>query len=836
MPKPQNVKKTVAISFATQYVELVIQFVAVMLLARLLSPEQIGTFSVAAFLMTLLHVFRDFGVSQYIIQERDLDNQKIRSAMGVAIVLALAVAALLLAFSGMLARYYGHPEIKNILYVMAASFAVSPFGSLLLGVLRRNLELDKIFYVKTGSALCHVTVALTLAYLGFGAISLAWANFAGILAFGVLGNLMRPEGMPWLPSLRGSRTILSYGSIASLGNAANIAGTNMPDLVLGKTMNMAAVGFFSRGNGLVQLFTRLITSALLPLALPYFAQMRREGKELAEPYLLSVSCLTALSLPFFAAMLLLAFPIMRTLYGPQWDASVPVVQFLCIAGAIGSVSLFGSQVMAANAQVREATWSQLIAQPFRVALVFIAAPYGLAAVALSIVGAEIIMLAVVSGYLYRTIRVTPGALLAACGKSVLVALGSAAVPLAVRLYWGETPAHTWPPLLLGGAGATLGWIGTIILVRHPLLAQLAPRDGAVRQAFSRNAIKLTVKRIAYAVGLVSIVHRLRNRRSLTVAMFHRVLPAQDARQPGADPEWTMAPQTFANCLKFFQKHYHVVTPEQVFAALRGESALPPYSLLVTFDDGWADTVEHAMPILDQHGIQALVFVNSGAVNQTLQFWEERIYSFLATETDGPTRLQALLATHGIGVALPDPALPREAGIRQMISELGKGDRDVLEQATASLLPPATATPAMIDTAQFSQLLANGHSVGGHGKRHQPLTTLRGSAREDLLAAQAAVAAFSGGTPVQSMSFPHGAFSAEIIEHCHGAGYRHLFSSESVLNVVGKGGDGRQPVGRIHISERTIVRPDGRFEPVNLAATLFVRPHRSFAAATGASNG
>jgi len=467
-----STKKSIGISFATQYVELVIHFLGVLALARILSPEEIGTYSVAAFLMALLHVFRDFGVVQYLIQERELTKEKIQSAMGVAIILALAVAAILFASRGFIAEFYKIAAIEKILLVMSASFAISPFGSLLFGIFRREMRLKTIFYVKTVSAICHVTVALMLATKGFGAISLAWANFAGILSFGIVANLNRPKNVPWLPQFKNIRTILSFGSIASLGNAANMAGTNSPDLVIGKIMNMAAVGYFSRATGLVQLFTRLITGALLPLVLPYFAQLRREGKSFSAPYLAAVEQLTALAWPFFAVLMLLAYPMIRTLYGSQWDASVPIVELLCLAGAISSISLFASHVMVANGQVRDSTFSQLLAQPFRIAAVIIASSHGLQMVAAALICSEILALGIVSWFLQKTIKIGPLELIRACRKSAFVTLCSSVIPFMIKTLWHTEPSRPWLPLAIGICGAGIGWITSMLLINHPLADHL----------------------------------------------------------------------------------------------------------------------------------------------------------------------------------------------------------------------------------------------------------------------------------------------------------------------------------------------------------------------------
>jgi O-antigen/teichoic acid export membrane protein len=490
MVSTSNAQKSIGVAFATQYTEMAIQFVGVLVLARILSPDDIGVFSVASFLMTLLHAFRDFGVVQYIIQERDLTREKIQAAMGVAIMLALAVALTLFACSGVVARFYGNPEIEKVLVVMAGSFAISPFGSLLIGIFRREFQLQTIFYIRTISALSHVAVAVTLGLNGFGALSLAWANFAGILTYGIAANMMRPAGVPWTPRLKHMGTILSFGGMASLGNAANQAGANIPDIVIGKVMNMASVGYFSRATGLVALFTRLITGALLPLVLPYFAEKRREGTDLAVPYLAAVELLTGLAWPFFAALALLANPMIRTLYGDQWAASVPIARLLCLAGAIASIALFAAQVMVASGNVRNSTYSNLIAQPFRIAAVVLGSAYGLQAIALGLIVSELVTLLVVSWFLHRTIAVGPLRQLQTCGRSAAITAGAAIGPALVALYWPTGTAHPSLPLAIGVAGAAIGWLGSMQLVRHPIgqhiARQLAPLQAMLRRLGNRT--------------------------------------------------------------------------------------------------------------------------------------------------------------------------------------------------------------------------------------------------------------------------------------------------------------------------------------------------------------
>src|SRR5690606_5764285 len=125
---------------------------------------------------------------------------------------------------------------------------------------------------------------------------------------------------------------------------------------------------------------------------------------------------------------------------------------------------------------------------------------------------------------------------------------------------------------------------------------------------SRDMPKEFLKSVLYRSGALGLYHRLRNRRSLTVVSFHRILREDDPRWATCDPDYTLRADAFAASLAFFRRHYNVVSLEQVLDARRGAGRLPPRALLITFDDGWADTAQVALPELQRAGLPAVLFL------------------------------------------------------------------------------------------------------------------------------------------------------------------------------------------------------------------------------------
>ncbi|HVM69218.1 MAG TPA: polysaccharide deacetylase family protein, partial [Gaiellaceae bacterium] len=137
-----------------------------------------------------------------------------------------------------------------------------------------------------------------------------------------------------------------------------------------------------------------------------------------------------------------------------------------------------------------------------------------------------------------------------------------------------------------------------------------------------RGLKDGAKRFAHAAGGFPAYHALRNERALTVLTFHRVLPPTDPRSPDADPEWTISLDQFADCVAFTRRHFTVVSLEEVLDARRRGTAMPPRPALLTFDDGWADNAQHALPVLEAKRTPAVIFVSGDAVGKDAPFWRE----------------------------------------------------------------------------------------------------------------------------------------------------------------------------------------------------------------------
>ncbi|MEE8445630.1 MAG: oligosaccharide flippase family protein, partial [Alphaproteobacteria bacterium] len=179
-------------------------------MARLLTPAEIGIFSVGIAVVGMAHMLRGFGVGSYLIQEKELTRDKIRAAFTVALVIAWVMAGVLIALSGPMADFYDEPGVHQVMMVLSINFFLIPFSAPILALLNREMNFAALFCIGVMSTFAGAATSVTMAILGFGFMSLAWGSVAGILTTVVVANLNRPSLAQVLPSFRGWRQIVSF--------------------------------------------------------------------------------------------------------------------------------------------------------------------------------------------------------------------------------------------------------------------------------------------------------------------------------------------------------------------------------------------------------------------------------------------------------------------------------------------------------------------------------------------------------------------------------------------------------------------------------------------------
>ncbi len=451
-----------------RYASLAISMGSSMVIARLLTPSEIGVYSVTMVMLMFASAIRDMGAGSYLVQERELTTERIRAVWAVQLGLGCVLAMIVLAASYPVALFYKESRMRDVMMVIALNYAINPFGSLTYAWLMREMRFDSVAIMRFSSAVSGAVVSIGLAWHGFGPISLAFGSLTTTLVNALVAVYFRPSNFPWMPGTAEIRRVLAFGSKLSLSSVIGVLVGGAPELLLGKLQSLTAAGLYSRAGGLVQMFNRLIIDAVGSVCLPWFSKEARERGGFADPFLNATAYVTALGWSFCFAIIFLAHPVMNLLYGNQWNQSVDLARLLAVSTALAVPSSLCHIALLSSGGV--ALIARLIIVNAIATLIAIAigAPHGLLAV-----GAALIVVAVFNtGYTlhvtFGRIGVSLAAFLSAVWRSLCVALVASSGPVLACALYGFYPSTMVKPMVVSvGVGLPAFLIG-LFLFKHPL--------------------------------------------------------------------------------------------------------------------------------------------------------------------------------------------------------------------------------------------------------------------------------------------------------------------------------------------------------------------------------
>ncbi|AHK78200.1 polysaccharide deacetylase [Ectothiorhodospira haloalkaliphila] len=238
-----------------------------------------------------------------------------------------------------------------------------------------------------------------------------------------------------------------------------------------------------------------------------------------------------------------------------------------------------------------------------------------------------------------------------------------------------------------------------------------------------------------------------SRAPLSILIYHRVLPEPDPLLTG-DPDAA----TFRWQMQLVARLFNVLPLSDAVRRLQ-DGTLPSRAACITFDDGYADNHEVALPILREQGLPATFFVATGFLDGGMMF-NDRVLESIRRMPSGELDLEHI----GLGMRSIDGLDERKALIKEVIQSvkyLERGEREEkVEQLTAQC-PQALPDDLMMTTAQLKGLAAAGMEIGGHTHSHPILARLTDDqARAEIHQGKEALESILG-QPVMMFAYPNG---------------------------------------------------------------------------------
>ena len=421
--------------------KIAIQFVSVVVLARLLNPSEYGTFALALAVISLGEAFRDFGLSSAAIQAKTLSRDQQSNLLWVNVGIGAVLALGCVAASPLLEWVTKDPESPPLLQVMAIVFVLNGIVSQYRAGLNRDLRFEALVVSDLSGPVVGVAAGVLTAVWGWGVWALAVQQIVGVVVTTVVAVILS-RWLPRLPNRRGDiRGMMRFG-IGMVGTqTVGYLNNYIDTLTIGVRLGTVELGIYDRAFQVLMRTLNQVRNPTTSVALPVLSRMEPGTEECNRFIIRGQAALgyTLVAGTAFAAGA--AEPLIAIFLGSTWAASAPIFAVLAVAGAFQTIGFVSFWIYVSRGLTSKLFLYSCVSLTVKVVFVLVGSNWGILGVAVGVAATPVVTLPISYLMISRWTPLPLRAMYAGAGRIVVcAALGGGAAAVASRLLESQVDA------------------------------------------------------------------------------------------------------------------------------------------------------------------------------------------------------------------------------------------------------------------------------------------------------------------------------------------------------------------------------------------------------------
>ena len=346
--------------FALRITEQVFGIVRLIILARVLAPNDFGLMGVALLAMMTLETFSETGFQAALIQKEENIKGYLDAAWTVSTLRGLVLFAVLFLIAPYAAIFFKAPVATPIIRVVGLAALLQGLTNIGVIYFQKELEFNKQFLYMLSGTLADFVVAVSAALI----LKSVWALVFGVLAANLVRLIVSYLIHPYRPHLSSdlgkAKELFGFGRWILGSSILVFLVTQGDDIFVGKLLGVTLLGFYQMAYRISNAPATEITHVISQVTFPAYSKLQDNLPGLREGYLKTLQLTAFISIPLAAGIFILAPEFTTIFLGDKWMPMVPAMQALALAGLMRSVAATAGYVFLGVGKPRIDTRWQVI--------------------------------------------------------------------------------------------------------------------------------------------------------------------------------------------------------------------------------------------------------------------------------------------------------------------------------------------------------------------------------------------------------------------------------------------------------------------------------------------
>ena len=311
-----------------------ISIIKIAIIARLLSPGEVGLYGLAFLVISLLEVFTETGVNVFLIQEKKKLEDYVNTAWVVSIIRGSVIALIIFLAAPLVVRFFAAPDLYDLLLLVAIVPFLRGFINPSLVKFQKEMNFKKDFWFRFIIFFVDALFAIVITWMTGSPAGLIWGLIVGVIVE-IIMSFMFIDPRPTLRfEKEKAQLIISRGKWITGTGIFQYLFREGDDIFVGKILGEAPLGIYHYAYKIATLPISEVADVFGKVAFPLFVNISEEKERLKKVYLKSTLAILAFVLPFAIILFFYSREIVYLLLGEQWLAAAPVLQVLVIYSVI----------------------------------------------------------------------------------------------------------------------------------------------------------------------------------------------------------------------------------------------------------------------------------------------------------------------------------------------------------------------------------------------------------------------------------------------------------------------------------------------------------------------
>lgn len=439
-----------------------VQFLVMIVVARLLEPKDFGLVGMLAIFMAVSQSIIDSGFSQALIRKQNRSDTDQCTVFYFNIVVSLCLYLILFAIAPWVAYFYNEPQLTSLMRVLCLMVVINSMAVVQRAIYTATLNFKTQAKATFMAAIVSGIVGIVLAWWGFGVWTLVWQQLSGAIA----NTLLLWWYSSWRPRLiyswKSFRELFAFGSNLLISGLLETIYNNIYQIVIGKIYSASSLGFFTQAKQISALPSSNIHGIIGRVTYPVLSTLQDDDERLAANYRKILRMSAFIIFPLMCGLAGVSRPLINILLGSKWGFSATLLVPLCMTMMWYPIHAINLNLLKVKGRSDLFLRLEIIKKILGVSMLIITAPFGLIVMCYGTIVNSIIALVINTYYTGKLIHV--GFIRQMCDLSftLLLSLSMFAIVYGLTLLFSNHYAQAFAGLTIGAM-----YFAIVCFIRKP---------------------------------------------------------------------------------------------------------------------------------------------------------------------------------------------------------------------------------------------------------------------------------------------------------------------------------------------------------------------------------